>query len=103
MLERDITSKIMRYLKSLPNTFCWKQHGDAYSQSGIPDIICCFNGIFVAFEVKTTNGRLTKLQEVTMAKIREAKGYAFKVTDVEEVKYYLKTLEVHPNDSMEVY
>jgi len=94
MLERDITTKILRHLKTLPDTFCWKQHGSQYGPAGIPDIICCYRGMFIAFEVKTNTGRLSKLQQVTMRRIREAGGRAFKVTSVDEVQAALDSLEV---------
>ena len=91
--EKNITNKILKYLKSLDNCFCFKEHGGRYGTSGIPDIICCFNGRFIAFEVKTEKGRLTKLQEITIQRIKEAKGKAFKVTSLEEVKNILENLE----------
>ena len=92
--EKNIANKILKYLKSLDNCFCFKEHGGRYGTSGIPDIICCFNGRFIAFEVKTEKGRLTKLQEITIQRIKEAKGKAFKVTSLEEVKNILENLEV---------
>jgi hypothetical protein len=93
MLEKDIVAAIMRHLKTVPGCFAWKTHGGMYGTAGIPDIICCFRGRFVAFEVKTDTGKLTKLQESTIAKIRAAKGKAFKVTSVEETKEILERLE----------
>lgn len=92
--EKNITNKILNYLKSLDNCFCFKEHGGMYGTAGIPDIICCFNGRFIAFEVKTEKGKLTKLQEITIHRIKEAKGKAFKVTSLEEVKNILENLEV---------
>ena len=92
MLEKDITNQIMKYLKTVPDCFSWKTHGGMYGTAGIPDVICCYRGRFVAFEVKTPSGRLTKLQEIMITKIKAAKGEAFKVTSVEEVKEILKNL-----------
>ena len=94
MLEKDIVKAILKYLKTVPNCFSWKEHGGMYGTAGIPDIICCYCGRFVAFEVKTETGKLTKLQEATIRKIKEAKGQAFKVTSVEEVKQILEHMEV---------
>ena len=94
MLEKDIVKSILKYLKTVPNCFSWKEHGGMYGTAGIPDIICCYCGRFVAFEVKTETGKLTKLQESTIRKIKEAKGQAFKVTSVEEVKQILEHMEV---------
>ena len=61
--------------------------------AGLSDVICCINGRFIAFEVKTPSGKLTKLQEVTIRKIKDAKGKAYKVTSVEEVKQILENFE----------
>ena len=109
MAEKEITSAIMRYLKSVPRCFCWKEHGGMYGTAGLPDIICCFKGRFVAFEVKTPSGRLTKLQEAAMRKIRDAKGEAFKITSIEDVRAVinglsiLENLEVGARDSVEIH
>jgi len=92
MLEKDITNSIIRHLKTLPYCFCWKQHGGMYGVAGIPDVICCINGKFVAFEVKMPSGKLTKLQEITIQKIKNAKGEAFKVTSLQEVKEIVEKL-----------
>ena len=86
----------MRHLKTVPDCFCFKEHGGMYGVAGIPDIIACINGRFVAFEVKTETGKLTKLQEITIQKIRNAKGQAFKVTSAAEVAAILKQMEVVP-------
>jgi Holliday junction resolvase len=92
MLEKDITNAILRYLKTVPDCFAWKQHGGQFGTAGLPDIICCINGRFVAFEVKTEKGKLTKLQESTLTKIRNAKGNAYKVTSLQEVREIVKNL-----------
>ena len=65
-----------------------------YGTAGIPDIIACINGRFVAFEVKTPTGKLTRLQEITIEKIRSAGGRAYKVTSAADVTEILKELEV---------
>jgi hypothetical protein len=57
-----------------------------YGVAGIPDIVACLRGRFVAFEVKTENGRLTELQRLTLARIRAAGGVAEKVTSLDEVR-----------------
>ncbi len=94
MKESDIVKAILKYLKTVPNCFSWKEHGGMYGTAGIPDIICCYCGRFVAFEVKTETGKLTKLQEATIRKIKKAQVQAFKVTSVEEVKQILEHMEV---------
>lgn len=99
MLEKDIVNAIMRYLKTVPMCFAFKEHGGMYGTAGLPDIICCYRGRFVAFEVKTPTGRLTKLQEAMIRKINAAMGKAHKVTSVEEVQHILSTLEVQSHEN----
>jgi len=90
MSEKSIVTKILRYLKTVPGCFCWKEHGGLYGTAGIPDIIACVNGRFVAFEVKTPSGKATKLQKATIKKILNAGGVAEIVHSVDEVKVILK-------------
>lgn len=98
MQEKTIVTAILKYLKTVPFCFAWKEHGGMYGTAGIPDVICCFYGRFIAFEVKTQSGKLTKLQEITIQRIKDAKGEAFKVTSADEVKTILEKLEVQEND-----
>lgn len=93
MAERDIVAAIMRLLKKTPGCFSWKTHGGMYGTAGIPDIIACLHGRFLAFEVKTETGKLSKLQEITIQRIKEAEGKAFTVRSVAQVAAILKQLE----------
>lgn len=94
MAEKTIVNSIMRYLKILEDCFAFKEHGGFYGTAGIPDIICCYKGRFIAFEVKTEKGKATKLQEATIEKIKMAGGTAVIVRSVREVKDAFKELEV---------
>lgn len=96
MKEKTITNQILKYLKSEPECFAFKEHGGLYGVSGLPDIICCYKGKFMAFEVKTPQGKLSKLQEIAIKRINESGGMAFKVTSLQEVKDTLK--EVVPEN-----
>jgi len=90
MLEREIVSSIMKYLKTVPGCFCWKEHGGMYGTAGIPDIIACVDGRFFGFEVKTEKGKPTALQEATIRKIQKAGGCAAVVRSVKDVKAVLE-------------
>ena len=83
-MEKDIVAAILRQLKHRPRCFAWKTHGGMYGTAGIPDIIACVGGRFVALEVKQPGGKLSRLQEITLGKIRAAGGVAAMVTSVEE-------------------
>lgn len=93
MLEKDITNKILKYLRSLDKCYCFKEHGGNYGSAGIPDIICCYHGWFVAFEVKTAKGRTTVLQDINIRNIHKAGGIAVVVRSLDEVKSVLKELD----------
>ena len=86
MKEADIVRNIIKYLRGVPQCFCWKEHGGMYGTAGIPDIIACINGRFYGFEVKTEVGKPTKLQEATIRKILASGGTAVVVRSVDEVK-----------------
>jgi hypothetical protein len=72
MKESEIVDKIKTYLKGVDGLFCFKEHGGIYGASGIPDIICCYKGRFIGFEVKTETGKLTVLQSGNAAANRES-------------------------------
>lgn len=92
MKESVIVAAIIKYLKSVPGCFCWKEHGGMYGTAGIPDIICCIEGRFVGFEVKNEKGKSTKLQEATIRKISDAGGIAMVVRSVDEVQVVIEDL-----------
>lgn len=92
-MEKDTVKSIVKYLKTLPQTFVWKEHGGMYGTAGIPDVICCHKGRFIAFEVKTETGKATLLQEITLRKITEAGGTAVLVRSLDEVKTVMEDLD----------
>lgn len=86
MAEKEIVVKILRYLKTVPKCFAWKEHCGMYGTAGIPDVIACIDGRFYAFEVKTPVGKTTKLQDATIRKILACGGTAVVVRSVDEVR-----------------
>ena len=61
MKENDIVRAILKYLKTVPGCFVWKEHGGMYGTAGIPDIIACIKGRFFAVEVKIPVDKTTAL------------------------------------------
>ena len=61
-------------------------------RAGIPDIIACYNGLFVAFECKANGNKPTALQQREIDNIRKAKGLAFVVDEnnVQDIKELLQ-------------
>ena len=92
--EKIFENEIKKFLNKLPNTWYFKVWSGPYSKSGIPDIIACINGHFVALEVKAENGRASELQKRNIRLINECRGKAYIVypKDFEELKERLVEL-----------
>lgn len=93
MKEKDLIKKISEYLKTVNDLFFWKEHGGQYGTAGIPDLIICYKGRFIALECKVGRNKPTILQEVTIKQILRAGGYAMVVRSVDEVKGIIKAFE----------
>ena len=66
-------------------------HG--YGRSGVPDIVCCIKGKFLAIECKAGKGEPTALQQREMMQIHQAGGMAMVVKeDLTLVEFLLKEL-----------
>jgi hypothetical protein len=48
--------------------------GGGFQKAGIPDLICCINGIYFEVELKASNGRPTDLQEHNIKLTNSANG-----------------------------
>ena len=92
MKEKEVVDSIKEYLQTIPNLFFWKEHGGQFGTAGIPDLIVCYKGRFIALEVKRPGGKPTLLQKITLNKIEKAKGIAKIVTSVEQVKAIIENL-----------
>lgn len=93
MNEAALIQKIRKYLATVPECFFWKEHGGQYGTAGIPDIIVCHRGRFIALEAKVGKNTPTKLQAATIDKIRQAGGMAAVVYNVEDVQAVISETE----------
>lgn len=88
--EKAVENKIKKWLKDKGYWF-FKVHGSIFQPSGIPDILACIDGKFVAIEVKRTKGGVVSpLQKAQIAKIKENGGIAGVATSMEEFLEILK-------------
>lgn len=92
MKEQDLINQIKKYLDSIKDLFYWKEHGGQYGTGGIPDIIICYKGKFIAFECKRPECKLTILQAITLKKIMLAGGLAVVITDIGQVKEIIESM-----------
>lgn len=102
--EKNFENKIKQFLK---NNGCWfvKYFANRMTKSGVPDILACVGGFFVAIEVKASGGHPSDLQIWNRDKIREAGGIAiilypeqwedFKllITDLQDFPEQIKTIQ----------
>ena len=101
MNEAILILKIRKYLTTVPECFFWKEHGGQYGTAGIPDIIVCLKGRFVAFEAKVGKNKPTKLQAATIEAIKRAGGTAAVVYSVDDVRQVISELEaLHEGQSV---
>ena len=94
--EKQYEMKIRKFLDGV-GAWYLKTYSNGVQRSGVPDLLCCVNGCFLAIEVKSETGRPTALQVWNIEKIREAGGIAVvsKPSDFDNLKrLILKLSEV---------
>ena len=74
--EKNFEQKIKRFLDE-EGAYWVKFFANSYTRSGVPDLLCCVHGHFVAVEVKAQNGKPSPLQIHNCTEIRIAGGFAF--------------------------
>jgi len=67
MKESAIVTRILKFLNRLPHCKAIKIHGSPYMEAGTPDILGCYHGQMFAFEVKTTKGKTSKIQDYRLS------------------------------------
>ena len=82
-VKKELTKRGIWYFMPAANGF---------GKVGIPDIICCYQGKFLAIETKAPGKRnnTTPNQDARINEIRAARGWALVVDDVEQVKEFLE-------------
>lgn len=75
--EKNFENKIKAYLKSKGAWFVKYWAGAQFTQAGIPDLLVCYKGKFIAIEVKAAGGHPSELQLYNLRKIEAAGGKGF--------------------------
>jgi hypothetical protein len=87
--EKEIENEIKTYIASR-GRLCYKIHGgDLYQETGIPDLLCCWDGLFFGIEVKDPQGKPSAIQLAQGARIKRAGGHFLIATSLQDVKDYL--------------
>lgn len=75
-----------------------KVHGSAFT-GGIPDIVACYKGLFVALEVKVDPDEgPTPKQQYTINEIKRAGGISACISSVKEALHVLDIIEGRRGD-----
>lgn len=89
--EADVKREIKKILKSL-GVWYFMPVPTGYGVQGIPDFICCAQGMFIAIEAKCGSNKPTKWQQIRVAEIAKADGFAWVIdeTNVGELEARLR-------------
>lgn len=89
--ESEFQFDVKKYIES-KGGYVVKIHVSSYESQGEPDLVCCFNGRFVAFELKKDDGKPSKLQLYKIKKIQQAGGIAKVVDNMKEIEETLNEI-----------
>lgn len=92
--EAKVKAAVVKLLKARGVYYFFPAtHG--FGRSGVPDIICCVNGRFLAIECKAGGNQPTELQKREIEKIQLSKGIAavIRESNISLVEQLLKELE----------
>lgn len=78
--EGKVKSKVVKILRD-EGVYYFFPATHGYGRSGVPDIICCVAGKFLAIECKAGKNKPTALQVHEMEQIRAADGVAVVVNE----------------------
>lgn len=93
MREKSYENKIKKFIESVGGWWV-KFHGNAFTRDGVPDLLCCVNGKFLAIEVKGDGGEPSELQLHEIEEIKKAGGVALVSypDDFDELKELIRGL-----------
>lgn len=94
-LESNFQKKVEELIR-LKGGYRVKVHVSAFQDQGTPDILVCYMGRFVAFELKVDGNHLSALQKIRIRQIRNAGGIAkgvYSLEEIEETLYEIQRLQ----------
>lgn len=96
--EGKVKADLKKYLSSLGEA-CWYYCPVpmGYGKRGVPDFIICYKGYFIAPETKRPGGKSEPFQNEQHEQIRAAGGFAGRVTDVEQVMVWVRSIDALEN------
>lgn len=68
-------------------------HGAGVGRNGVPDLLACHHGQFIAVEVKQRRGRVRALQTYELERVQKAGGHALVARDLTGLRAVLDQIE----------
>ncbi len=90
MSEQQLQAKILKYLYAIG---AYSIKVVSATRAGVPDIVCCYKGKFIAIEVKLPGNKPSALQVSNIELIQKAEGYAFVAYKLEDVANFFSALD----------
>jgi len=89
-VKRKVTDILKKY-----DAYYFFPASNGFGRAGIPDIIACYRGQFIAVECKAGKNITTALQRRELGAIEDAGGYALVIneTNIEQVEAVLQQLK----------
>ena len=78
--EKAVKTKVKAVLES-EGVYYFMPPANGYGRAGVPDFICCINGLFMAIETKAGGNKPTALQIREIETIRRNNGVAVVVDE----------------------
>lgn len=91
--EKDVKDQVKKILKRYGAWYTMPYQA-GFSNRGVPDILACYQGKFIAIECKFGNRKPTALQEIQMKQIERAGGRMLLINEenIKEVERCLLTI-----------
>jgi len=86
--EKVLQDKCIGWLKNQPDIWYMKTCANGIQKAGVPDLIICAKGKFLAIELKRDDGKgvVHPRQQININQINNAKGIACVCDDFERFK-----------------
>ena len=78
--ESKVKAKVKLVLNMLGAYYTSPLTG-GFGNSGVPDILCCYNGWFIGIECKANGGKVTRLQQMHLDDIERQGGIALLIDE----------------------
>ena len=88
MTPEGLVKKTIKAVLSHHKVYYTMPLGAGFGVAGVPDFLCCVDGVFLAVEAKAGKGKTTALQDRQLAEIQAAGGHALVIreTNINELE-----------------